>query len=141
MPLPELAAATCAELKQVLPDFATIDNPLDITAQGMQKPSLFGDSAQAMLRDPKVGALLVAAMGGSPAQQMAKWKSMRPVLETAEKPVALAYMGDSWPLSDEFLAEVKRQRRAVLSFARAGHARLCACDAFWPSSGGTARAG
>jgi acyl-CoA synthetase (NDP forming) len=60
-----------------------------------------------MLRDPKVGALLVAAMGGSPAQQMAKWKSLRPVLETADKPVALAYMGDSWPMAEEFLAEVK----------------------------------
>jgi acyl-CoA synthetase (NDP forming) len=107
LPLPDLATATYADLKQVLPDFATIDNPLDITAQGMQKPSLFGDSAQAMLRDPNVGALLVAAMGGSPAQQMAKWKSLRPVLAAAEKPVALAYMGDNWPMSDEFLADVK----------------------------------
>jgi acyl-CoA synthetase (NDP forming) len=107
LPLPELTAETCAALKQVLPDFAAIDNPLDITAQGMQKPSLFGDSAQAMLHDPKVGALLVAAMGGSPAQQIAKWKSLRPVLETANKPVALAYMGDSWPMSDEFLADIK----------------------------------
>jgi acetate---CoA ligase (ADP-forming) len=107
LPLPELAAATCTELKQVLPDFAAIDNPLDITAQGMQKPSIFGDSAQAMMKDPNVGALLVAAMGGSPAQQMAKWKSLRPVLEAAEKPVALAYMGDNWPMSDEFLTDVK----------------------------------
>jgi len=107
LPLPELVAATCAELKGVLPDFATIDNPLDITAQGMQKPSLFGDAAQALLHDPQVGALLVAAMGGSPAQQMAKWKSLRPVLAAAEKPVAMAYLGDSWPLSDEFLADIK----------------------------------
>ena len=107
LPLPELAAATSVELKQVLPDFATIDNPLDITAQGMQKPSLFGDSALALLRDPDIGALLVAAMGGSPAQQMAKWKSLRPVLEAAEKPVALAYLGDSAPLSDACLADIK----------------------------------
>ncbi|MEJ2434748.1 MAG: acetate--CoA ligase family protein [Pseudolabrys sp.] len=105
--LPELADATCAELKQVLPDFAAIDNPLDITAQGMQKPSLFGDSAQALLRDKQVGALLVAAMGGSPAQQMAKWKSLRPALEAAEKPVALAFLGDNWPLSEECLVDIK----------------------------------
>ena len=107
LPLPELAAETCDELKQVLPDFAAIDNPLDITAQGMQKPSLFGDSAQALLRDSQVGALLVAAMGGSPAQQMGKWKTLRPVLEAADKPVAVAYLGDNWPLSDEFLADIK----------------------------------
>ena len=107
LPLPELAAETCAELKQVLPDFAAIDNPLDITAQGMQKPSLFGDSAQALQHDPQVGALLVAAMGGSPTQQMAKWKTLRPVLEGADKPVAVAYLGDNWPLSKEFLADIK----------------------------------
>ena len=125
LPLPELAAATCDELKQVLPDFATIDNPLDITAQGMQKPSIFGDSAQALLRDSQVEALLVAAMGGSPAQQMAKWKSMRPVLEAAEKPVALAYLGDSAPLSSDCLAEIKNSgvpffrspERAMRAFA------------------------
>ena len=125
LPLPELAPGTSDALKQVLPDFATIDNPLDITAQGMQKPSLFGDSAQALLRDSQVGALLVAAMGGSPAQQMAKWKSLRPVLEGADKPVALAYLGDSWPLSDEFLADIaesgvpffRSPERAMRAFA------------------------
>ncbi len=107
LPLPELAADTCDELKQVLPDFAAIDNPLDITAQGMQKPSMFGDSAQALLHDPQVGALLVAAMGGSPAQQMGKWKTLRPVLKAADKPVAVAYLGDNWPLADEFLVDIK----------------------------------
>ncbi|HZD90784.1 MAG TPA: acetate--CoA ligase family protein [Pseudolabrys sp.] len=125
LPLPELAPGTNDALKNVLPDFATIDNPLDITAQGMQKPSIFGDSADALLRDSQVGALLVAAMGGSPAQQMAKWKSLRPVLEGAGKPVALAYLGDSWPLSDEFLSDVKQSgvpffrspERAMRAFA------------------------
>jgi acyl-CoA synthetase (NDP forming) len=107
LPLPALSALTEQALKQVLPDFATIDNPLDITAQGMQNPDLFGDSAQALLGDPRVGAVLVAAMGGSPAQQMAKWKSLGPVLRAAEKPVALAFLGDGAPLSAEFLADVK----------------------------------
>ncbi len=123
--LPDLTAATRAELKQVLPDFATIDNPLDITAQGMQKPSLFGDSAGALLRDSGIGAVLVAVMGGAPAQQMAKWSSLRPVLEAAEKPVALAYLGDCWPLAQEFLDDVKKSgvpffrspERAMRAFA------------------------
>ncbi len=108
--LPVLADETVATLKDVLPDFATIDNPLDITAQGMQKPSLFGDSARALLSDPAVGALLVAAMGGSPAQQMAKWRSLRPALESADKPVALAYLGDDAPLSPECLEDIRESR-------------------------------
>ena len=107
LPLPDLADATVATLKQVLPDFATIDNPLDITAQGMQKPSLFGDSVAALLDDPHIGAVLVAAMGGSPAQQMNKWKSLGPVMRAAQKPVALAFLGDGAPLSPECLAEIE----------------------------------
>ena len=108
--LPVLADETVAALRSVLPEFATIDNPLDITAQGMQKPSLFGDSARALLSDPAVGALLVAAMGGSPAQQMAKWRSLRTVLESSEKPVALAYLGDDAPLSADCVEDIRESR-------------------------------
>lgn len=107
LPLPELAATTVTALKSVLPDFATIDNPLDITAQGMQKPSLFGDSVAALLSDHQIGAVLVAAMGGSPAQQMNKWLSLSPVMRTAQKPVALALLGDDSPLSPECMADIK----------------------------------
>lgn len=107
LPLPQLSPSTQQALKEVLPDFATIDNPLDITAQGMQQPSLFGDSARSLLGDPRLGALLVAAMGGSPAQQMAKWKSLRPVLQAAEKPVALAFLGDAAPLGGDVVADIE----------------------------------
>ena len=105
--LPELAPATQLALHNVLPSFATISNPLDITAAGMQKPSLFGDSAAALLDDPAVGFLLVVAMGGGKPQQLAKWHAMKPVLEAARKPVAITYMGDDYPLDAQFIAEIR----------------------------------
>jgi acyl-CoA synthetase (NDP forming) len=52
----------------------------------------------------------VAAMGGSPAQQMAKWRSLRPVMESAEKPVALAYLGDDAPLSADCIEDIRESR-------------------------------
>jgi acetate---CoA ligase (ADP-forming) len=107
LPLPALAEATVATLKHVLPDFATVDNPLDITAQGMQKPSLFGDSVAVLLDDPQIAAVLVAAMGGSPAQQMKKWESLGPVMSAARRPVVLAFLGDGAPLSPQCLAEIR----------------------------------
>jgi len=107
LPLPPLGAETIAELRNVLPEFASIGNPLDITAQGMIQPEIFGNSARALLRDPAVGAVLVAAMGGSPKQQMAKWRSLRPAFEeTTDKTVALALLGDDTPLADDVLAEI-----------------------------------
>ena len=105
--LPDLAPETQQRLRDTLPSFATISNPLDITAAGMQKPSLFGDSAAALLDDPSVGFLLVAAMGGGKPQQLAKWHAMRSVLESAQKPVAVTYMGDDYPLDATFMEEMR----------------------------------
>ncbi len=105
--LPALSASTQQKLRNILPSFATISNPLDITAAGMQKPSLFGESAAALLDDPATGFLLVAAMGGGKPQQLAKWHAMKPVLEAAGKPVAVAYMGDDYPLDDQFIQEIR----------------------------------
>jgi len=107
LPLPPLGAEAIAELRNVLPDFASIDNPLDVTAQGMIQPEIFGNSARALLRDPAIGPVLVAAMGGSPRQQMAKWRSLRSALEERnDKPVAIAFLGDETPLAADVLAEI-----------------------------------
>lgn len=104
---PPLGAETIAELRKVLPEFASIGNPLDVTAQGMIQPEIFGTSARALLRDPAIGPVLVAAMGGGPKQQMAKWRSLRPALEEmTDKPVALAFLGDQTPLADDVLADI-----------------------------------
>jgi len=107
LPLPTLAAETDRALSEVLPDFAVIDNPLDITAMGMSKPSLFGDTSAAMLADPGIDALLVAAMGGAPQQIMAKWTSLRPVLANAEKPVSLVFLADELPMPAEFMDDIR----------------------------------
>ncbi len=123
--LPLLRDVTAAALKDVLPDFASIDNPLDITAMGMSKPSLFGDSCAAVLADEGVDALLLAAMGGAPRQVMAKWDSLKPVLTSARKPVAIAFLGDELPMPKEFLDDIhaagipffRSPERAMRAFA------------------------
>lgn len=103
----ELAPGTVATLAQILPDFATVDNPLDLTTLGMQKPEIFGTTSAALLADPGVGSLVVSLMGGSPKQQLDKGQALVPVLEQAVKPVALVIMGDESPLGDEFKALVR----------------------------------
>ena len=126
LPLPDFAPETVAALKATLPSFATVDNPLDITAAGMTKPSLFTDAARAILADPGVGFMLAAAMGGGKPQQMSKWKALQAELEGATKPVALCYLGDEYPLNADFIAEVRASgvpffrspERAMRAFAR-----------------------
>lgn len=85
LPLPALNEDTVEKLAAVLPDFAGVDNPLDITAAGMSQPNLFGETAQIMLDDDNLDGLLIAAMGGNPMQVKAKWASLKPVLLAAKK--------------------------------------------------------
>ncbi|MBL4890823.1 MAG: acetate--CoA ligase family protein [Rhizobiaceae bacterium] len=106
LPLPLLTPQTTTDLAAVLPDYAGVDNPLDITAAGMSQPSLFGDTAQFMLDDDNLDGLLIVAIGGNPTQVMAKWNSLKPVSLKAKKPVALTFLGDNVLLSEEFMADI-----------------------------------
>ncbi|TMR06595.1 acetate--CoA ligase family protein [Actinomadura soli] len=57
--LAELSAATRADLGRILPDFATIANPLDGTGQLVGEPERFGRLAEAVAADPGVDLLTV----------------------------------------------------------------------------------
>lgn len=98
-----LSDATIGALKVALPEYASVDNPLDLTAQGMQQPELFGIAARAMLDDPAVGTFVMPIMGGSPAQQVSKATHILPVLSKSTKPVALVYMGGDAALGSGFI--------------------------------------
>ncbi|WP_018989615.1 acetate--CoA ligase family protein [Aromatoleum toluclasticum] len=96
--LPTLAPATVAALKAVLPDYAVAENPLDYTTASMRDPSLLGTVVDIVAADPNCGSLVVAQMGGSELGQRDKARYMVPAVAHAEKPAALAIMGDDGPL-------------------------------------------
>jgi acyl-CoA synthetase (NDP forming) len=55
--LPELAAGTREALAAVMPDYGTVQNPLDVTGAAIIDPSLFTKAIEAMSRDPSVGVV------------------------------------------------------------------------------------
>lgn len=152
--LPALTPATHERLRAVLPPLAVPGNPLDVTTGGMTNPNLFGDAAGALLADPAIGHLVVSVIGGSPAQQTDKARSLAPVLGQTAKPVALVYMGDESPIAEDCRALLREHGvpffrspdRALRAMAQvAGHGRLLAAPrppapeiaAAPPSAGGT----
>ncbi|HLI22353.1 MAG TPA: acetate--CoA ligase family protein [Stellaceae bacterium] len=100
--LAALTAETKAKLKAMLPAYATIDNPLDITTVGLAQPQVFGNTAQAVLDDPGVGGLVLAFIPGAPEFQMVRCRSLLPAIEHATKPVAFSMFGDETKLIEEF---------------------------------------
>lgn len=66
--LPALAEPTVDALSQVLPDFGTPHNPLDVTGGALLNPAMLEQSMQAMARDPQFALVLtVLDVASSPA--------------------------------------------------------------------------
>jgi acyl-CoA synthetase (NDP forming) len=65
-PLPVLAPATRTALAHVLPDYATVQNPLDITGAAVIHPGIFTRCIETVSADPSVG--VVAVINGLPWQ-------------------------------------------------------------------------
>jgi acetate---CoA ligase (ADP-forming) len=55
--LPELAEATRDALAGIMPDYGTVQNPLDVTGAAIIDPTIFTRSIEVMSRDPSVGVV------------------------------------------------------------------------------------
>jgi acetate---CoA ligase (ADP-forming) len=62
--LPGLAAVTEEALSGIMPDYGTVQNPLDVTGAALIDPTIFTRSIGAMSRDPSVG--VVGVINGVP---------------------------------------------------------------------------
>ncbi|WP_083490608.1 acetate--CoA ligase family protein [Stenotrophomonas humi] len=69
--LAELSQPTRDALKQLLPDFGTPHNPLDVTGAAMLEPSLFASSIGVLASDP--GVDLVACLYDMPGAPLQKY--------------------------------------------------------------------
>ena len=96
--LPELSPPTLATLTDELPAYATASNPVDITAMGLNDPSLYARVASALLDDDDVGCLVVSSMPGSDVQGTQQVEALLPVLVASAKPVIYTIMGGESPL-------------------------------------------
>jgi acyl-CoA synthetase (NDP forming) len=105
--VPEPTAGTERALRDVLPPFATASNPVDITGHALNEPSLYASGARALLDDPAIGALVVAAMPGSPLQFQQQVDALLPVIEAATTPVLYCVLGGQRPLPAAELARLR----------------------------------
>ena len=62
--LPELSDKTKEKLRKILPEAASVINPVDVAGGTDSDPSLFADCAKIILKDSNVGGLLVVGLFG-----------------------------------------------------------------------------
>ena len=110
LPLATFSPETTAKLAARLPAFASSSNPVDVTAQGLTDPAIYGDCAEALLHDENVGALMLAMMPGGPEVSLKVARATLPKLAATTKPVQYVLFGEGSPIAPEIEMELRTER-------------------------------
>lgn len=125
--LPPLSEATIARLREYVPAFATVANPVDVTPQGYNDNfASYNRLIADVLDDPQIDSVITRAPRGASAQVWAK--NFVEMLRETEKPVVV-----NWPSSPSDNAEVLAFLEAnavpvVVAPGRSVHALAALCD-------------
>jgi acetate---CoA ligase (ADP-forming) len=106
--IPALTPESTATLKAMLPAFATVGNPCDMTTLGRTQLDIAGRVAKVIVDDPNIGSVLVSLIAGPPKLQIAKAQSLLPLMKASKKPIIFTLVGDSSPLDAEFTSMVEQ---------------------------------
>ena len=92
--------STEEKLKSVLPVFAAVKNPVDVTAQAVGNPDLFGQAMDICLQDPDVNVLMIY-LGLLKSVGLAAAKKIAEVAEKSDKPVIVTWVAGPQDAIDE----------------------------------------
>ena len=109
MELPHLADDLRRNLSTVIPDFGSVDNPVDVTAQLFSKGvHAFGDVCARIAGDPDVDqlAVVLTMVVGAPAEALAR--DVAEVVDATSTPVHLC-----WLAGNEQTADARSQLRQM----------------------------
>jgi acyl-CoA synthetase (NDP forming) len=121
LPLAELSQATKAKLHPLLPRFAHVGNPLDITAQTAFQFDLLGKTVAPLIDDPSVGSLVVAMVGGAGPIPLETARHASVPIAASSKPTIYAIFGAGSTLPPELEPTL---RAANIPFSRSPEAAV-----------------
>ncbi len=70
--MPELSDKTQGQLRAILPEAASVVNPVDVAGGTDADPSLFADCVKILIKDPNIGGILVVGLFGGYAIRFEK---------------------------------------------------------------------
>lgn len=106
--LARLLPETEEALKGVLPAFAAVKNPVDVTAQAVGDPALFGRAVGICLQDPGVDVMVIY-LGLLKSVGLAAAEKIAEVAERSDKPVVV-----TWVAGPQNAIDALRARRMMV---------------------------
>src|SRR5262249_2497887 len=92
--LPEFAPQTVAGLREILPEFATVQNPLDVTGYVVVDRTLLPRALQVVAADPGIDEVLLLSdlpryTPPDPAESLAYYKAVGELIGQSPRPVVV----------------------------------------------------
>jgi len=107
--LAEFSPETEARLKRALPVFASVKNPVDVTAQAVGDPDLFGDAIDICLKDANADVLVIY-LGLLKGTGLKIARKIAEIANTTDKPLVVTWVAGP----EDALQELKRNH--VMTF-------------------------
>lgn len=91
--LPALTDADSPALRAALPPFVPVTNPLDVTAQGLVDPGLYGRTLGALAEDDRIDTILLTLINTMAASSHVKFNAVADALRTIGRDKAIVVAG------------------------------------------------
>jgi acetate---CoA ligase (ADP-forming) len=94
VPLPALEAKTASALHEVVPDFGSVANPSDLTAEVLKTSETFGFCLDAFLNDSSFSALVMPMIFAHSSSSGARAPTIVEAAARADRPLAVVWMNE-----------------------------------------------
>jgi acyl-CoA synthetase (NDP forming) len=94
VPLPALEAGTDRALREVVPDFGSVANPSDLTAEVLKTSETFGFCLDAFLNDSSFSALVLPMIFAHASSSGARAPTIVEAADRTDRPLAVAWMNE-----------------------------------------------
>ncbi|PRY03398.1 acetate--CoA ligase family protein [Paraburkholderia sp. BL25I1N1] len=91
MTVPPLSPATLDALRPIVPAFASLANPVDLTAGILAEPQIFTDALQIIANDPGIDSIAIMAAAASGEVALAMAEAIVRMHRATDKPLMLAW--------------------------------------------------
>lgn len=109
LPLPVVSDASAPALRAAIPPFVPVSNPVDLTAQALVEPQLYGRTLAALLDDDRFGCVVFAIIQTDKATCDLKFPPIIDAIRSLHpaKPVIFAGMDDGAPVPPAYIEALR----------------------------------
>lgn len=107
--LPQMSGATAEALRDAIPDFIPVSNPMDLTAQALVDPDLYRRALIPLLADDAYAALVFGIIQTDPATASRKFPHITDAITSLkpDKPIVFAGLDEGADVSPDYVADLR----------------------------------